>query len=113
MRLFEGTPWDRPPTCERCGRLESECGCPPPTKPTLAPQKQTAKLAIEKRRMGKVVTTIRGLSSADNDLKGLLAKLKNACGAGGALDGDTLEIQGNQLERLRGLLSDIGYKVRG
>ena len=29
-RLFAGTPWDRPPTCERCGKLESECACPPP-----------------------------------------------------------------------------------
>ena len=79
----------------------------------IPPGKQTARLAIEKRKKGKVVTLIRGLSAGGNDLAGLLARLKDRCGAGGTLDGETLEIQGNHLERLRELLAEIGYKVRG
>jgi translation initiation factor 1 len=100
MRLFEGTAWDRPPTCDRCGKLESECDCPaqPPPQALIPPEKQTARLSLEKRKKGK--------------LPALLNRLKNACGAGGSLDGDLLEIQGDQVDRVRKLLEEIGYKIR-
>ncbi|MEQ8790459.1 MAG: translation initiation factor [Pirellulaceae bacterium] len=111
MRLFEGTPLDRPPRCETCGELEAQCTCPPPPKQYLAPEKQTARLAVEKRKKGKVVTVVRGLSAEDNDLPALLAQLKNACGAGGTIKDQQLELQGDHLERLRGKLADIGYRV--
>jgi translation initiation factor 1 len=117
MRLLAGTPYDRPPTCERCGRQEDQCQCPPVLIPkSAAPSdkkavKNTVKLAIEKRKKGKVVTVIRGLSARKNDLAALLSKLKIQCGAGGTLDGDTLELQGNHLDRLRTLLGDAGYSV--
>lgn len=113
MRLFEGTQWDVPPRCDRCGELEEDCRCPPPPKKYLAPEKQTAKLAVEKRKKGKVVTVVLELSSKDNDLNELLARLKNACGAGGTLKDDTLEIQGDHLTRVRELLAEMGYRVRG
>src|SRR5947199_8995782 len=29
MRLLEGTIFDRPPHCDRCGLPETECKCPP------------------------------------------------------------------------------------
>ncbi|HEY4260881.1 MAG TPA: translation initiation factor [Schlesneria sp.] len=113
MRLFEGTAWDRPPTCERCGKLEAECTCPPivAAKELIPPQKQTAQLSVEKRKKGKLVTVIRGLSAEANDLSALLTKLKNSCGAGGAIEEDALEIQGDQLSRLQTILSEIGYRV--
>lgn len=115
MRLFEGTDWDRPPTCERCGKLEADCTCPVVTEPQklTPPEKQTARLFVEKRKKGKVVTVIRGLNAAANDLPALLVQLKNSCGAGGTLDGDSLEIQGDHKERLRTLLGQLGYKVSG
>ena len=113
-RLFAGTPFDRPPKCDRCGRLESECQCPPVAnaKTTVAPEKQTARLTIERRKKGKVVTVVAGLAAADNDLPALLKQLKNQCGAGGTQAGETLEIQGDHLERLKKLLGEIGYRVR-
>ncbi len=113
MRLFEGTQWDRPPRCEQCGELEADCICPPPPKALTPPEKQTARLATEKRKKGKVVTVVRGLQAEQNDLPALLAKLKAACGAGGALKDDLLEVQGDHLERVRSLLIDFGYQVRG
>lgn len=116
MRLFEGTKWDRPPTCERCGLLLEQCQCPPPPEPPreyLAPQKQTAKLAIEKRGGGRFMTVVRGLAAADCDLNGLLARLKSELGTGGTVKDDTIEIQGNQLETVRRTLGAIGYKVKG
>lgn len=113
MRLFEGTEWDQPPMCERCGELEEDCCCPPPPKVFAAPEKQTARLAVERRKKGKLVTVVRGLSAEESDLSELLARLKTACGAGGALKDDLLEIQGNHLDRVRDLLAEIGYRVRG
>ena len=112
-RLFAGTPFDRPPVCDRCGKLESACECPPIPQPKslLPPDKQTARLAIERRAKGKTVTVVKGLAAADNDLPALLKRLKNHCGAGGTMSGDDLEIQGDHLERLRKLLGEIGYRV--
>ncbi len=112
MRLFAGTPFDRPPHCDRCGELESVCTCPPPEPERVAPETQTAALRVEKRKRGKVVTVVRGLNPADNDLAGLLTRLKNICGAGGTLADGALEIQGSHIERIRTELVNIGYKVK-
>jgi translation initiation factor 1 len=113
MRLFEGTPFDRPLRCEVCGELEAECTCPPPEVLRLAPEKQTARLSVEKRKKGKVVTVVQGLPAEGNDLPSLLAALKNLCGAGGTLKDDVLEIQGQHLDRVRGHLTQLGFKTKG
>ena len=113
MRLFEGTPFDRPPRCEVCDELEEECTCPPPEALKIPPEKQTAKLSVEKRKKGKVVTVVRGLPGEGNDLPALLVELKTACGAGGTLKEDTLEIQGKHLDRVREHLEKIGYRTKG
>ena len=113
MRLFEGTPYDQPPKCDRCGALETDCTCPPHPTARAAPEKQTARLAVEKRRRGKVVTVIGGLSAAASDLPALLSLLKSRCGAGGTLDEECLEIQGQHVERIRAALSNLGYRVKG
>ena len=112
MRLFEGTPFDRPPRCERCDELEEDCQCPPPQPELIPPEKQTARVQVEKRKRGKVVTVIRGLPLLGNDLPGLLTTLKTKCGAGGTLKDDVLEIQGNHLEAVRSSLRSIGFQVR-
>jgi len=105
MRLFEGTQFDRPPVCQRCELLESECKCPPP---------EPERISIEKRKKGKIVTVISGLNEGHpgNHLSNLLTRLKNACGAGGTIQESKIEIQGDHLERLKKLLVDFGFKVR-
>ena len=106
MRLFAGTPFDRPPKCERCGALETECKCPP-----LAAG-QVVRLAVEKRKKGKVVTVIRGLHGSSSTLQPLLSRLKSQCGAGGAIQEDQLEIQGEHIERIAVVLRELGYIVK-
>jgi translation initiation factor 1 len=113
MRLFEGTHFDIPPRCERCGELEKDCQCPPAPPPRVPPDKQTAKLAVEKRAKGKIVTVVRGLPEVGNDLPALLAELKSLCGAGGTLKDEVLEIQGDHAGRIRERLTKIGYRVKG
>jgi translation initiation factor 1 len=68
MRLFAGTKYDQPPKCDRCGKLEAECICSPPATCGLSPASQIARLTLEKRKKGKIVTVIRGLRVDGNDL---------------------------------------------
>ncbi|MGI9428102.1 MAG: translation initiation factor [Bythopirellula sp.] len=115
-RLFAGTEWDRPPRCERCGALEQTCECPPaqpaqPAQGQTAPQTQTAKIVVEKRKRGKQVSVVRGLAAHDNDLPALLTQLKTHCGAGGTLKDDQIEIQGDHRQRMEKLLAQIGYRI--
>lgn len=112
MHLFAGTPFDRPPHCERCDRPETECTCPPVEPTRVPPGKQTARVAVEKRKAGRVMTVIRGLAAADSDLPDLLTRLKNHCGAGGSLQDEILEIQGDQGAKVREFLGKLGYRVR-
>jgi translation initiation factor 1 len=114
-RLFAGTPWDRPPTCDRCGRLEAECACPPPppTEPTrIPPHRQTARLRVEKRPKGKVVTVVRNLDPEGNDLLALAATLKARCGTGGTVKDATIELQGDHLATTEAALAALGYKTQ-
>ncbi len=113
-RLFAGTPWDRPPTCDRCGRPESECACPPPVvEPVrVAPETQTARLRLEKRPKGKVVTTVGGLDPVGIDLEELAARLKSRCGTGGTVKQGTIEIQGDHLATVELALKALGFKTR-
>ena len=113
MRLFEGTEFDRPLRCEQCGELDENCVCPPEQPVTVPPEKQTAKLSVEKRKKGKVVTLVRGLLATEADLPELLTQLKSTCGAGGTLKDDELEIQGRHLDRVREQLQKLGFRVRG
>ncbi len=111
MRLFEGTPFDIPPKCERCGLLERDCQCPPLPKPRTPPEQQTAHVGVEKRKKGKIATVIRGLAD-DGYLDQVLTTLKTACGAGGTVKDGEIEIQGDHLARVQQLLRDQGYRVK-
>lgn len=79
----------------------------------VPPQNQTAVLSVEKRKYGKAVTCVSGLSAADNDLKQLLSQLKSACGSGGSLKSERIELQGKHLDTVKGMLRQIGYRVKG
>jgi hypothetical protein len=46
-------------------------------------------------------------------LKALCSDLKKACGVGGAVAGTTIELQGDQRDRLRPLLQKKGFTVKG
>ena len=113
-RLFAGTKWDRPPTCTRCGQPESECRCPPPLiEPVrLDPASQTARLRLDRRARGKVVTVVADLDPAGNDLLALAAQLKTKCGAGGTVKDGLIELQGDHVAAVEAALTLIGYKIR-
>lgn len=123
MGLFAGTKWETVSQCPACGLASELCICPSalvgsdgedgsPVPIGRPPQNQTARVRVEKRKAKRVVTVVTGLSAADNDLAGLLAKLKSGCGAGGSLEGEDLVIQGDQALRAATILRTIGYRVK-
>jgi translation initiation factor 1 len=113
-RLFAGTEFDIPPTCDACGKLEDDCKCPPVAAvPKFAPpNKLTAKVRVDRRKHKRLMTVVWGLAPDSTDLNDLLSKLKNGCGTGGSLQEDQIELQGDHLDRAKKLLAEIGFKVR-
>lgn len=110
-RLFAGTPFDIPPRCDRCGELEESCQCEPAGPERLPPEKQTAKVRVDRRKHKRMVTVVWGLDPVACDLAELLSTLKAACGSGGSLQDDEIELQGDHLTRVKENLRKLGYKV--
>lgn len=89
----------------------------------IPPERQTIRLRIEKAgRGGKTVTVADGLLGTKDEAAEALSTLKKACGGGGALresrtpDGTAcfaLEVQGDHLARVAGLLRARGFRVKG
>ena len=124
-RLFAGTPFDIPPTCDDCGNVESECTCHTADKiaaaerrqresELLPPEQQTARISLQKRKGNRQVTVVEGLTARANDLPKLLAQLQSVCGAGGTVKEkvDTIELQGEHTEQVRHTLTQNGYQVK-
>jgi translation initiation factor 1 len=55
---------------------------------------------------------VKKLVLSQNDLKALAKNLKQECGTGGAIKDNVIEIQGEQRERIAGILRKLGYKVK-
>jgi len=78
------------------------------------PTRVVAKLRMEKKgRAGKSVTVVYDLPQNAAFLKELCQELKRACGTGGAVVDDTIEVQGDLRDRVREILQRRGMVVKG
>jgi translation initiation factor 1 len=66
----------------------------------------------KKGRRGKTVTVITGLPIAADARSELLKQLKAACGAGGTLKDEQLEVQGDHRDKLIVHLTELGFTVK-
>lgn len=99
--------------CPRCGWPERRCACAAGSQEAV-PDRITVRLRIEKAgRKGKTVTVVDSLPHNQPFLKDLAKELKKACGAGGTVVENRVEIQGDRIERLRTLLAAKGWTVKG
>jgi len=81
--------------------------------PELSPAQQNIRIqASRSGRKGKTVTVITGFECSPDKLAQLLKQLKNLCGSGGTLKENTLEIQGDQRQKLLTKLLELGYKAK-
>ena len=111
--LFDGTPLERPVTCEECKRSLVQCICPrSESGVVLLPKDQPVRVGREKRRKGKTVTVITGLDHVASNFDAILAQLKSACAAGGTINEGRIEVQGEHRERALSILRDLGYPAK-
>jgi translation initiation factor 1 len=111
--LFDGTPLERPVTCEACEQPLDQCACPRGANgEVMLPRGQPARVGREKRCKGKTVTVITGLDPVASDLRAILGQLKSACAAGGTIREDRIEIQGDHREQALSILRSLGYPAR-
>lgn len=101
--------------CPTCGWPADNCQCSSNhAAREPVPNKVVAKLRLEtKGRGGKGVTVVFDLPRNADFLKTLSQELKRSCGVGGTVSEDTIELQGDQRERLRPLLQAKGFLVKG
>ena len=96
-------------TCTLCDQPLDSCICEKNEQTDAATS--TVKISREKKgRAGKTVTTIRGLGG---DLKKMQKELQRLCGAGGTVKNRIIEIQGDQVEKIRAYLEEKGQRVKG
>ena len=91
-----------PPPAETCARTKSALG-------RVVLRRETA------HRGGKIVIVIHDFASfiSNKSIEDLGRKLRSACGCGGTTKERTIEIQGNQVERIRSVLEEEGFRVAG
>src|SRR5205823_108970 len=103
--------------CPGCGWPAWDCKCSTRAvgeSVPARPGKIVAKLRLEKKgRGGKTVTVVAGLPRHATFLRELCQELKRACGTGGAVSEDTIELQGDLRERVREHLLKKAFVVKG
>ena len=98
------------------GPLREGTSAPTPAAP--APKKEPTERLLLRRstahRGGKTVLVLEGFSLSWNSgkLEDLLRELKASLGCGGHINGRTLEIQGDQPDRLQPLLEARGFMIK-
>lgn len=95
--------------CPKCKKIN--CSCPKQVE--VIPSQLTVKIRLEKKaRGGKSVTLLFNLPHNPEYFKDLCKKLKAHCGTGGSFKNDNIEIQGDQKNKIKLFLENIGFKVQ-
>lgn len=97
--------------CPGCRCAVTQCTC----TPTSAYEVGDGIVRVSresKGRGGKVVTLVKGLVLDDAAMTAVARQLKTACGSGGSLKSGVIEIQGDHVERLLGVLQTHGHRVK-
>ncbi|AWR95951.1 stress response translation initiation inhibitor YciH [Acidianus brierleyi] len=84
-------------------------GLPPEICEQLNKEEQFIKVKLERRRYGKEVTVIEGISDSDVELKKIASELKSKLAAGGTVKNGRIEIQGDHREKVKDLLIKLGF----
>lgn len=89
--------------CEKCGLPEELCTCE-----TMVKEKEKIRVSLDRRRYGKFITIVVGISK-DSDNKKVLKELKNRLACGGTMKGSVIELQGDHKSRVKAVLVKLGF----
>lgn len=112
MGLFDGTPLERPVTCERCHKQRELCTCPRDASGLLRlPSQQRVRVQRERSR-GGWLTRATGFDPTATDLPAMLRKFKERFATGGTTVEDGIELRGDCRDRLVADLRALGYDAK-
>jgi translation initiation factor 1 len=81
-------------------------------KETVSTNQQTLYVALERLKGGKVATIVENFSGSEKDLESLGKQLKSKCGVGGTVKDGIILIQGEQRDKVIGILNGLGFKTK-
>ena len=90
--------------CNKCGLPEELCMCE-----SIAKETQKIVVSTEKRKFGKVYTTVTGVDEKDIDIKNLAKQLKNKFACGGTGKDGMVSLQGDHKSKVKDELVKIGF----
>ena len=91
--------------CPKCGLPPELCVCE-----TIAKEAQKIRVSTEKKRYGKLITTIQGIDAKDIDIKELAKKLKSVLACGGTIKENLIELQGDHKRKVKDVLIKSGFQ---
>ncbi|MEK6906390.1 MAG: stress response translation initiation inhibitor YciH [Nanoarchaeota archaeon] len=89
--------------CPKCSLPKQACVCE-----QIIKSSQRIKVAIEKKRYGKIATMVTGFESGIN-VKKIAKALKNELACGGTYKDNTIELQGDHRKRITDILVKLGF----
>lgn len=89
--------------CPKCGLPLQACVCK-----EIAKTEQRIKIETEKRRYGKIMTLIKGLSK-EVDMKEIAKNLKSDLACGGTIKNNVIELQGEHRKKVKPVLVKLGF----
>lgn len=75
----------------------------------ISKETQKIRIRVERRRLKKLVTSIKGIDSK-KEMKEIAKELKKKLACGGTVKDDEIELQGEHKRRVKEFLLDVGYK---
>ena len=83
----------------------------PPPSPAPPRSAGRVRLRMERRASDRVVTVLTGLPGTPEQVADLARELRSACGAGGTVRADAIELQGDQRDKAAAALLARGLRV--
>lgn len=90
--------------CAVCGLPKDLCICG-----TISQESQKIKVYTKRVSFKKVVTMVNGLDPKVADLKTITKQLKNKLACGGTFKDDTIELQGDHVDKVKKMLIELGF----
>jgi translation initiation factor 1 len=89
--------------CPKCGLPKQACVCE-----QIVKSSQKIKIGQDKKRYGKIVTTVSGFESGI-DVKKIAKTLKNEFACGGTYKDNMIELQGDHKKKIKEMLVKLGF----
>jgi translation initiation factor 1 len=84
----------------------------PSREPSPLASKGGVRIRLDRRASGRLVTVVTGLPGPSPEVEALGKALKSACGAGGTVKAQALEIQGDHRDKIETVLKARGLRPK-